>query len=764
MGEWDCPAAADVSITINDPMLSYDADQANCLMFPYTIQARSVKTATIFYTDSLTGAGYSKRLSTKLIDMATLPADHTWKNIVIRADLKDSEGKDATVESNILKSDMMHFPKNLKVRVQPDGKVKLTWTVDHAEMNDFDDSDNFEIQRNVNGTTDTNDTGWATIGMESSFVKGQSTYSYTDDDLITRYKGKPVAYRVRRGSTTLWKWNSGSGYTMQVMTAPLALPGFADAFVHRSDTWTDDEHNVTFYFTNGPKYDSDNRFIVRSDADWDEAQQLIKKGSLDYSRVVMVLMDDSDWDTFAKRVNGGAENLNAVLMTDIDILDSQQSVGNQNHYYSGTFNGFGNTLTVHYTGSGEYKAPFERVGNAVIRNLTVDVTSSSKFAGGLVGYVRNSMEIERCVVNVDLVSLVNGDGSSGGLIGYMQTDAQATVTNSAFTGSIQGDKTNSNGGFIGVALRDTKITLTNCLFSPVSLPIDGRGCSTFARADNSSTLTFTNCYYTMVYGQYQANGKAYFVIQKDQDWLSFRNLVDQANGGEVNAILLIDVTVSDPIGTESKPFSGIFEGNGHKLTANIKTSVWAAAPFAFVGNAEIKNLTVTGSIKGGIHSAGLIGSSLNGKTVNIQNVHVSTQITTTDKYAGGFVGHGHTANHTINNCRFDGTITALGGSESYAGAFIGWESGNTSNKVTNCYENGIYIGIDHAGMNYVLHSSGASAYGNSGICQNNYSSHDWGDLGDAKYRKVTDSSSLASALGSGWTYTNDIVVPKMSTV
>ena len=766
MGEWDCPAAADVSITINEPMLSYDANQSNCIMFPYTIQAKSVKTATIFYTDSLTGAGYSKRLSTKLIDIASLPADRPWKNIMIRADLKDSEGKDASIESNVLQSDMMHFPKNLKARVQSDGSVKLTWTVDHAELGDFDDSDNFEIQRNVNGTTDPNDPDWTTIAMELSFVKGQSTYSYTDDDLINRYKGKPVTYRVRRSAATLWKWNPGSGYTMQVMSAPLALPGFADAFVHRSGTWTDDEHNVTFYFTNGPKYDGENRFIVRNNADWDEAQQLIKKGSLDYSRVVMVLMDENDWEAFAKRVNGGAEKLNAVMMTDIDIQDSQQSVGNQNRYYSGTFNGFGNTLTVHYTGSGNHKAPFERVDNAVIKNLTVDgsVTSSSKFAGGLVGYVSNNVEIERCVVNVDLVSQVDGDGSSGGLIGYIQTKSKATISNSAFTGSIQGDKTNCNGGFIGVALQDTKVTLTNCLFSPVSLPIDGRGCRTFARTDNSTTLTITNCYYTMVYGQYEAGGKAYFVIQKDQDWLSFRNLVAQANGGEVNAVLLIDVTVSDPIGTESKPFNGIFEGNGHTLTANIKTSVWSAAPFAFVGNAEFRNLTVKGSIKGGIHSAGLIGSSLDGKTVNIQNVHVSAQVTTTDKYAGGFVGHGHTANHTINNCRFDGTITALGGSESYAAAFIGWESGNTSNKLTNCYENGVFIGIDHAAMNYVYMTTGAYAYGNSVVCQNNYSSHNWGEMGEDKYRKVTDSSSLAAALGSGWIYTDGIVVPKMSTV
>ncbi len=766
MGEWDCPAAADVSITINDPMLSYDADQANCLMFPYTIQAKSVKTATIFYTDSLTGAGYSKRLSTKLIDIASLPADRPWKNIMIRADLKDSEGKDASIESNVLKSDMMHFPKNLKARVQPDGSVKLTWTVDHAELGDFDDSDNFEIQRNVNGTTDPNDPDWTTIAMELSFVKGQSTYSYPDEDLINRYKGKPVAYRVRRSAATLWKWNPGSGYTMQVMSAPLALPGFADAFVHRSGTWTDDEHNVTFYFTNGPKYDGENRFIVRNNADWDEAQELIKKGSLDYSRVVMVLMDENDWEAFAKRVNGGAEKLNAVMMTDIDIQDSQQSVGTQNRYYSGTFNGFGNTLTVHYTGSGNHKAPFERVDNAVIKNLTVDgsVTSSSKFAGGLVGYVSNNVEIERCVVNVDLVSQVDGDGSSGGLIGYIQTKSKATISNSAFTGSIQGDKTNCNGGFIGVALQDTKVTLTNCLFSPVSLPLDGRGCRTFARTDNSTTLTITNCYYTMVYGQYEAGGKAYFVIQKDQDWLSFRNLVAQTNGGEVNAVLLIDVTVSDPIGTESKPFNGIFEGNGHTLTANIKTSVWAAAPFAFVGNAEFRNLTVKGSIKGGIHSAGLIGSSLDGKTVNIQNVHVSTQITTTDHYAGGFVGHGHTANHTINNCRFDGSITALGENDTYAAAFIGWESGNTSNKVTNCYENGVFIGIDHAAMNYVYKTTGAYAYGNSGVCQNNYSSHNWGEMGEDKYRKVTDSSSLAAALGSGWIYTDGIVLPKMSTV
>ena len=83
MADWDCPDAAEVSITLNEPMLSYNTDQAGTLLFSYIVQAKEItgNGAVIHYTDAETGTAYTKTLSTKLADFAYLPADRPWKDI-----------------------------------------------------------------------------------------------------------------------------------------------------------------------------------------------------------------------------------------------------------------------------------------------------------------------------------------------------------------------------------------------------------------------------------------------------------------------------------------------------------------------------------------------------------------------------------------------------------------------------------------------------------------------------------------------------------
>ena len=55
------------------------------------------------------------------------------------------------------------------------------------------------------------------------------------------------------------------------------------------------------------------------------------------------------------------------------------------------------------------------------------------------------------------------------------------------------------------------------------------------------------------------------------------------------------------------------------------------------------------------------------------------------------------------------------------GAIIGWEEGDSDNRVTNCYENGTHEGIVHPAMNFL--GSKASSNGSKGV--NNWSVHGW---------------------------------------
>ena len=661
MADWDCPDAAEVSITMNEPMLSYNTDQAGTLLFSYIVQAKEItgNGAVIHYTDAETGTVYTKTLSTKLADFAYLPADRPWKDIYISASVLDAEKQGAYVESTKLSSNMMHFPKNLRAKLEPNGVVSLSWTVDNADWDDFDDSDYFEIQRNVNGSTDEKDDGWTTITMEEQFAKGKSSYSFIDNTLLDRYKNKPVVYRIRRSSTAFWSWKSGSGYAMRIVPAALALPGFAEAYVQRT-TWNDNEHVVKFNYVRGPKYDNEGRFIVRNDDDWNELRNLVKDYQLTYDKAVMTIINEDDWVKYCERVNWFAPALNGVLLGDINLGDRQDRVG-QEATFKGSFDGFGHTITVNYVSKDECCAPFMKVDGATIRNLSIagKITSSQKFSGGIVGKLIGNTVIDRCQVTADIVSEIDGDASSGGLVGWMPERSKVSITNSAFLGSFQGEKANCNGGFIGVAGSQCDIKMTNCLFAPYYLPFNMIGCSTFARHDQAATMTLNNCYYTKVYGQYETSGKKYYIINSSKDWQSFAALVEQsAKGTELNAILAADITVSSMIGSDAKPFCGTFDGNGHTITANINTDQWAAAPFRIVGNVTIKNLHVAGSVTGGIHASGLIGSRDGTPDIHVEKVWVSANVTTADRYLGGIIGHVGGANAYISDTRFDGMLTA----------------------------------------------------------------------------------------------------------
>ena len=105
------------------------------------------------------------------------------------------------------------------------------------------------------------------------------------------------------------------------------------------------------------------------------------------------------------------------------------------------------------------------------------------------------------------------------------------------------------------------------------------------------------------------DGKTYHVLQNNDDWMYFRSLVEEAEGlKEVNAIMAEDFTVTSSVGSTDYPFKGTFDGNGHTLNVNIQSGQFNyAAPFPVAKDFTFKNLHVTGTVNGALHSSGLIG-------------------------------------------------------------------------------------------------------------------------------------------------------------
>ena len=206
-----------------------------------------------------------------------------------------------------------------------------------------------------------------------------------------------------------------------------------------------------------------------------------------------------------------------------------------------------------------------------------------------------------------------------------------------------------------------------------------------------------------------------YLISTAGEWNQICTLVSEAVSDDAEVFSGIyfkqtaDITITQGIGVtgevNNKKFCGIYDGDGHRLncqlTNPVSGSTEAVAPFHRVKGATIKNLYVTGSINGGIHSAGIAAHTYG--TVTIDNCCVSASVTCTgsssnDAHGGGIVGHAEESDLSIENCLFNGKLiaTSNGKGDIRLGAIIGWAG--TKTDVRYCMENGSYEGTTADGQ------------------------------------------------------------------
>ena len=189
-----------------------------------------------------------------------------------------------------------------------------------------------------------------------------------------------------------------------------------------------------------------------------------------------------------------------------------------------------------------------------------------------------------------------------------------------------------------------------------------------------------------------------YLLSSADDWKDFAAIVNNTNP-TANARMTADIDLGNDqtkIGdfNVAYAYGGIFDGQGHTLnvnyysTSSIVAEGYTIAPFRNIKGATIKNLTVTGSITGYRHPAGVVGYTVSPSTNLISNVTVSATINIVESYGGGFIGHCETSTTTIQDCLFNGTINGKAGG-SVVGVFFA-NSNGASMSLTNCLENGSY--------------------------------------------------------------------------
>lgn len=180
------------------------------------------------------------------------------------------------------------------------------------------------------------------------------------------------------------------------------------------------------------------------------------------------------------------------------------------------------------------------------------------------------------------------------------------------------------------------------------------------------------------------------------------------NNGQTDAkaVMVNDIDMSEvedfiPIGNTKTPYTGVFDGQNHKITSfgqfvvedgetgegyytlKFSGSKIGEGFFGTISGATVKNFTIEGAfeVTGGNYK-GAIGQALKS---TVSNVHSALNIAITASachHCGGLVGSTESdAGTTISNCSFSGTLTVAAGSTDNFAGVLGY-SGN--DVVENC--------------------------------------------------------------------------------
>lgn len=187
-----------------------------------------------------------------------------------------------------------------------------------------------------------------------------------------------------------------------------------------------------------------------------------------------------------------------------------------------------------------------------------------------------------------------------------------------------------------------------------------------------------------------------YLIGSLQDWKDFAAIVNGSTNASANAKMTADIDLGTEItmiGTESNPYQGTFDGQGHMLTVNWSTTENAIAPFRYVCGATIQKLHVEGSITTTQRcSTSIVAYSRGSITTTISECWSSASITGYDTMGGMLAQAQETSTVNITDCLFSGTINPTHSGEGCSAGFASQAVKNDSNIPTINITRGLFMG------------------------------------------------------------------------
>ena len=362
---------------------------------------------------------------------------------------------------------------------------------------------------------------------------------------------------------------------------------------------------------------------------------------------------------------------------------------------------------------------------------------------------------------------VNGGGGSVAIYGGT-VNATGKDGSSAAIGQASGDGMYYDITLAGRTLYKDGDWNTLCLpFALATLtgtPLEGFTVKTLTSssfAGGTLTMTFSDDLNSIDAGKpyiVKWDNNADLVINTAADWRTFATNVN--NGTESyqgkTVKLAANISISTMVGADGKEFRGTFDGCGHTLTFNYTTTADNAAPFQWIKNATIKNLTVMGEIRSSqMFAAGFVARAYGDNAIENSVSSVTIHATKVgDGTHGGFVGRieSDCKTFTFTNCLFNGTFD--GSNTDNWCPFAAWSMGNSNTNFT--FNNCLYAPVSANVRN------GCATFYRNGTPTLNGAYYTQA-LGTAQGTNASgmNNETLVSNLGDGWEVRGGNVVPKM---
>lgn len=324
----------------------------------------------------------------------------------------------------------------------------------------------------------------------------------------------------------------------------------------------------------------------------------------------------------ADHVNGVSGNQDAVLTNDIDMTGVKWTpIGTKDSAFEwGEFDGQGHFIT-NLTVSDlslEYAGLFGYVtDHATIKNLGVfGEFSGGEYVGGIAGYSENS-EITNCffigtVSGTNTNGIANGDTVKNCYFQSDSTDINARTEKQFQSGEVaellntlpDGSTQEVWGQTIGGDVYPRVLTSDNRVI---------RDYTNLGWHNHTNGTTEDNCP-NCVKTPKQENGVYQISTIQELYWFSaYVNNTDSSIKAELANNITVNEDISaqnriiwTPIGTETKPFTGTFDGKGHIISGLVKeNSTEPVGLFGVIGSgAEVSNVGVVNCIFSSTADAG----------------------------------------------------------------------------------------------------------------------------------------------------------------